>query len=540
MIWAFFGVVALIAGVLCYLGARSWPAWHVVVLFFLLVSMAGLLVLASMALKTHKEWRMEHAQLEQQVLAAERSISELRDSNSLLSDEAALNSLPGVTEALSETVIDRGRVWRNVSPTEIQAAQVSLDMSNWGDRRCARVGLGDDEELEPEPDPTVEGEGEAEAAPAVAAATHQLSVSMIVYAFVEKPITELDETRRSALFGEQSSLVENDTAGVCKLPSTYVGDYRVTAVDNNQVVIVPLSPPDEFHQQALSDSQGKTWTLYELMPLDSHQVFPVAGSSVVDDEDEDDDEADGGASDPLQARRELLMALMPQASMPGLAQEDYERLIDRYVRDRTRAAAGDPPTETLTHVRFLQEHSIDVDLEAADPGAESSYDPSGRAQLPHLRHGTAVTYQQGDEQYFDTETAERLVREGHAEVTDEPPLYSRPLVDYVLFFQQNQMQLDRLAIQIATLTADSRDVMLAAEKADAQIAYRTAEKTKLESDRENLQREMSSLNTLLAELREERSVQKTEIANLFRMNRQLENQLREAGFDAATVPVSHR
>ena len=543
MIWAFFGVVALIAGVLCYLGTKSWPIWHMVVVFFLFMSMAGLLVLASMALKTHREWGEEFAEYERKVLDAEQAIARLGESNSLLSSQEALNNLPGVTEALSETVIDRGRVWRNVTPADVQPERITLDMTNWGDRRCARVGLGDEEEFEPEPE-AVEGEGgaagESGAAAPAAISTHQISESMILYAFRETPISELNAEQRTALFGENSTLVENDTNGVCRLPTVFISDLRVVEVNENNVVVAPLSTLDEFQQTALADSQGATWTLYELMPLDGHQVFTNLGNGAaaigndgeVDDGEVDDGDVDDGegsdvvgtdvvgtdgvgeqpSADPLFARRRLLTALIPQASMPGISQADYDQLIDNYARDQRPAAAGDPPTETLTQVRFLQEHSIDVDLEDSESGAETSYDPSGRAQLPHLRHGSAVTFQPGDEQYFDAETAQRLVREGRCELTDAPKLYSRPLVDYVLFFHENQMQLDRLANQITTLTADSRDVIAAAEKARGQIAYRTAEKAKLESDRENFQREVSIVNNLLAKLQIQRKVQQEQIS----------------------------
>ena len=535
MIWAFFVVVAIVAGVICYLGAKMWPTWHVVVLFFLLVSLSGLFVLASMVLKTHKEWREEIASLEKNVLSAQQTVDKLENRNSLLLGSDAIQSVPGATTALTGLVMDRGRVWRNASLSGIQDGRVTLDMTKWGNQRCARVGMGDEEEMEPEPDPVADGdagEGDAPAAAPAAPATHQISASMVLYAFLEVPVTEINEARRTALFGANSGLIEKDTKGACKLPTVFVGDFRVAEVNGNDVVVSPLSPVDE---QVLADSQDGTWALYELMPLDGHSVFADVGDLVVDADDEG-----GAVADLINARREALMALIPQESMTGLGADQYNELINRYARDLTRADEGDPPTETRTHVRFTREHTIDVDLEDAESGADASYDPSGRAQLPHLRHGSAITYESGDEQYFDTITAQRLIRDGICEATDKPRLYARPLVDYVMFFHRNRSEQDRLANQIATLATDSGDVIAAAKKVESQIAYRAREVEKLKSDQQNLKREVAALNAIVTDLQMQRERQKVEITDLYHMNRSFEQELRGALRFGSTEAAARR
>ncbi len=499
MIWAFFGVVALVAGVLCYLGARTWQPWHLVILFFVMMSMSGLLVLTAMTLKTHKEWREEYDRLEQQVASAEEAVNRLKTSNSLLPEEEALASLPAVTNELGRTVVDRGRVWRNVSPTAVEGNRITLSMVGWGNRRCARVGLPAEEELEPVPAPDAAGAEGADAAPAIP--PHQIDPSMELYVFQEKPITEFDAALQAVLFGD-SDLVQRDTEGVCKLPTSFLGDFRVVESTAETIVIESLVPFDEFQQQAVADAQGTTWSLYELMPQDSREIF--AGLDA-----------------------DALSLLLPE-NMTGLSPDGYQDLIKRYLRDEQPADAGDPMDRTWTKVRFVQDHSIDVDLDEADTGAENSFDPSGLAQLPHLRHGGPVEFSQGSEEpyyYFDTETANRLVADGRCELTDDPPIYRRPLRDYELHFQQTQLDLDRLAEQIATLEADSIRVIAATEKTKAQIAYRTAEKEKLTSDLENYKQELSAVNRLRDELQSRRDQQKQEISRLYRANQEMESQL---------------
>ena len=493
MIWAFFGVVALVAGVLCYLGAKTWQPWHLVVLFFVIMAMSGLLVLAALTLNTHKYWREEHQRLEQQVTSTQAAVDRLKLSNSLLTADEAMTNLPAVTSELGRTIVDRGRVWRNVSPTDVQGDRITLSMVGWGDRRCARVGLAAEEELEPIPEPASEDEEGAAAAPSVP--PHQIDQSMVVYVFQETPITAFDEAHRAVLFGD-SDLAERDTEGVCRLPTSFLGDFRVVESNDATIVIESLAPLDEFQQQAIQNASGTTWALYELMPLDKHEIFVGLDAN-------------------------SLNLLMP-ADLTGLSPDGYDDLVQRYSRDQQPADAGDPPDQTWTKVRFVQDHTIDVDLEEADTGAETSFDPSGRAQLPHLRHGGPVEFTNGDEVYLDTETANRLVREGRCELTDEPPIYARPLRDYVLHFHQTQFELERLAEQIATLETDSIGVVAAAEKAQAQIAYRTAEKEKLTSDLENFKRELSVVNEVRSSLQTQRDRQRQEISRLYRANRDME------------------
>ncbi len=524
MIWAFFLVVAILAGVICYLGARMWPTWHVVVLFFLLMSLSGLLVLSAMVLKTHKAWQEEVASLESSVNTARQAVEKLEARDSLLSTPERLASIPGASAELSRLVMDRGRVWRNASLSGFAEGRATLDMTNWGNRRCARVGTGEEEELEPEPDPAAEGGEGTEGKPAVAA-THHISPPMVLYVFAEIPTNEMDPAQRAAAFGKESVLVERDANGQCKLPSAYVGNFRVVEVNENNVVVTPLSPLDE---QVLANSEGATWTLYERMPLDSHTVFADLGRTS-DDESLDDE----SMADIVKLRREALTALIPMESMSGMNQADYDRLIDNYARDLTPAEDGDPPSHTLTQVRFVKAYTIDVDLEDAGVGTNTSYDPSGRATLPHLRHGSAVTYEPGDEQYFDTLTAERLTdpnKNGPCELTDKPRLYSRPLVDYVLFFGRLRAERERLEGQIATLSTDYDDVLASQKRVESQIAYRTQEKEKLASDRSNLQNEASVLAAVVGDLQKRRDDQKAEITSLFHANRSLEQKFREAGF----------
>ena len=104
-------------------------------------------------------------------------------------------------------------------------------------------------------------------------------------------------------------------------------------------------------------------------------------------------------------------------------------------------------------------------------------------------------------------------------------MYMRLLRDYVLYFHQTQFELDRLEEQIATIETDSIGVVAAAQKAQAQITYRTAEKEKLTNDLGNFKRELTAVNELRSSLQTQQDQQRQEIRRLFHANRDMERQL---------------
>ena len=131
-----------------------------------------------------------------------------------------------VSNEVRRTLADRGRVWRNLVPTDLVDQTITLDASNWGDEACQRVGVGADfdefdvpeDEEPPEPIPA-EGDAAAAAGPAKPLG---LQSNAIVFAFQETPIGSLPEPIQQVLFGE-NPLPRRDRTGLCKIPTVLPG-----------------------------------------------------------------------------------------------------------------------------------------------------------------------------------------------------------------------------------------------------------------------------------------------------------------------------
>src|SRR5690606_37477892 len=62
------------------------------------------------------------------------------------------------------------------------------------------------------------------------------------------------------------------------VPVFYLGEFRIQSSTPTQVVLAPTGPLEGPQQQAITGGQARQWSLYELLPLDSHDAFVAAGS----------------------------------------------------------------------------------------------------------------------------------------------------------------------------------------------------------------------------------------------------------------------
>jgi len=182
--------------------------WNKILLGFVFVATVAFFYMAMRTLKTHQYWRElagEHQQ----------KIKELREENDRLisadpkQGEDGQMGIVRLRLELNKLLIDRGRVWYNCSPEQIDpatgGARVKTDL----------------------PDP------------------HRIGVNTILYVFDE---TDLQDGGR------------------------YLGEFEVTDVAQRQVALEPAMTfaPEELKR--LAASKGP-WTLYEIMPIDTRSVF---------------------------------------------------------------------------------------------------------------------------------------------------------------------------------------------------------------------------------------------------------------------------
>jgi len=169
------------------------------------------LYMAARTLKIHQHWR-------QRAHTQEQRIAELRKENQELlagSEDGTKLGVKQLQLALDELIIDRnrGRVWYGCQPQQpnAQTGQVRVVIDK------------------PEP--------------------HAVAVKSLLYLF------EQTETATAVGKGGQ-----------------YLGQFEVEAVDAKQVALKPARKMSLPELQRLAQSKGP-WAMYELMPIDEHDIF---------------------------------------------------------------------------------------------------------------------------------------------------------------------------------------------------------------------------------------------------------------------------
>ncbi len=181
--------------------------WNKVLIGFIFIAATAFAYMAARTLKTHQYWR-ELAQEHQDKIDA------LEMENFLLVSDDAKDSKAGIERLrldLHKLLIDRGRVWYNCSPEDVEP-------------QTGKVAVKTDQP-----------------------AQHKIADNTILYVFDE---TDLQD-------GGQ-----------------YLGEFKVTAVAERQVAIEPAMKLTDDELKRLADSRGP-WTLYEIMPIDAPRDYEV-------------------------------------------------------------------------------------------------------------------------------------------------------------------------------------------------------------------------------------------------------------------------
>lgn len=493
-------VLVLAFAIIAFLLSKNWR-WHQVTLMvFVFLTAIGSMLLSAAVLKTQTEWRKAHAKLTDELAQNDERLAQLREGDILRDD--ADESVPRLQGELIRYILDRGRVWRNVQPN-VGDGVIDLNMVAWGDQACTRAGLElDDDFDEPEPIP-VEEEPAADGAPAAAPGLpnpHHITEGMVVHAFLEIPLAELNKAAPEALTTNQD-LVERDTKGACKIPGAFLGSFVVTRAGDRVIAVEPTEALSEAQVAQLAKS---SWALYEVMPRDSHRIL------------------EGYAPEAIRAFFDFAKRIT-QIDAAALAR--LEGAIDDFSRDGTAAivsgANADPSERTYQRVEFTQDYTVDVDVEDVETGVDKgNFDFRGRAQTADLRQGAPIEFKQGDLGYFDAETAKRLVDRGVCKFaeTDQATVYLRELRDYSYLFAQRHAQLRALQDDMASLRDQQQSIVDATSDAQNQIDYRKLEIQNLNEDLANYQRELDIILALRGELAQYRIEQLRTLSHLYQSN----------------------
>ncbi len=494
LFWIIVAVVVLLYGLIAYMGARSWQIGHVILMFGVFL-MGGLyLFLAAMTLKTEHQWRSVHDRLAKELETAETELAQINKGD-LSRPDADLNSIPGVRNALTRALANRGRIWRGAVPAGVADGQFTLNMQGWGDEACARAGLAVEQVPPATEAPPAEG-GAATTPQPVAAQPHEIKAGTLLFAFAE---VNPEANVVAILYGD-SELPARDEKKVCKLPGAYLGRFLVSEANEQTIRLAPVYRPDASQEKLLQ--LPLTWTLYESMPKDSHEIFA------------------GWTAEQLQA-----VFTGPE----GVDPTEWQTMLQEYARDGSNAQPGDPDDRKWIKVRFTQDATVDVDTAAEEISFDRPFDPSGRAALPDLRQGGPTEFKKGNEATFSFATAQALVRDGKAERLEESPVFHRPLRDFDLMLHQRHVQLESQQQLLQVATGDQDSIRIATEKAQGQIQARTVELDKLGKDLAQYKKELTVIGSVWTQLNARRQAQRSELSRLFQSNIGLRGQLATRG-----------
>ena len=219
-------LLALFFIFLTYMNTKTWRWLHVMMTFCVFGAAVAFCVYAAMTLKTRTNWLKYHDDLvakiegkgEQDGLAKQLELVTRGDVKDV---ERKTDSIASVKAEIARTILDRGRVWRQLAATPNPDGTVALSMV-------------------PAADPNIP----APAAPP----PHNLQPKAVLFAFGEVANAE----------------------GML-LPSVYLGEYQVTAAAETSITVAPLLQSQD--QARMASTPNATWTMYEVCPIDGHQWF---------------------------------------------------------------------------------------------------------------------------------------------------------------------------------------------------------------------------------------------------------------------------
>lgn len=516
ILYVVLGLVAIVYLVLGVLSFKTWRVLHALTAMAIFLATGYYIVVAAAYLKTDAVWRgQEHDPLKAEVDELHARLAELKGESPFEDYEFSKSRL---SAEIARELLKRGRVWRSVVPGAFDGQSVTADMSRWGNDRCITIGINSEPALD---DDAVEGESTQQSA-----GPHFIEENMVLYAFVETPIKDLGEDEEGpnliqrALFGE-SDLVINDTQGYCKVPTFFLGEFRVTNAEVDRITLIMTTPPDARQLAMLGDQNVTSWVLYDAMPIDGHDVF-----------------VDASRDEPLVAmsEEEIRALVPPSLGSDEAAREHYENLIHQLLRDGQEANDTDDPTNVNTLVRMItnpnpsgEDQAVLDAFSAVDaPRREGDeepfnfetplyFDENGLAVAPSIVQGSPTLADSGRELLLDNQTAQNLIDHGWAEETGK--VYVRPLRSFSLASENYYAQMRRLEDRITAVRNDTARLVEANRVGLAIVEERNQEQVRLDHDWDGFAIELAAIGSHVEKLEALKEIALIRIQTLATLNR---------------------
>lgn len=426
--------------------AKSWGILHTLLLCTLFIECWVFIAFAAGV--QYRRVRSTKLADEQQI----RADKAMLETERLLYADFALDDLNNTAVVptkgkLRRLTSDRGRVWRNLNFLQANGTGFQLELPMGDLNADADAGLADDA-----------------AVAAAAPSSESLPVQQVVYAFAE----ELNE--------------ENQP-----IPSFYLGEYTVTTSDQGVVTLEPTLELRKAQVDFIQSGAAGAWTLYELLPIDSHDAFAAEQSQATDEEifGHMDEES-----------LNTLLAKIPQDRM--------DRVVKSYLRDGSAAEDTDPKEAVWVQVNMLKDYEVDVDSQAdANADVGGYFDQTGRAVDSRLKRddgeGKVVLKpdMRSNRIVLKEEAARPLIDNGQAELVQR--IYVRPLNDYEEAFNRLHVRIHEVGESIRIYKRETAQMEAANQLGQEMIIFQQNESQKLAQDLQGYQQEMRVLEQAVAE-----------------------------------------
>ena len=480
LIWALVLVSLIVFIVLLVKAFKSWGVAHTILLTILFIESWTFLFFAGGVAHYRITLTKNSNKLEEKVEALNKAVDQelYGDRND---PKLNLEKFVPLANELNRLTLERGRVWRGATLQRAIPAtattpatvifQLPPSVSN----------------LPPALPAATAGAGGADAIVAPAQTDSGLAATSVIY-----------------LFGEKAD-------GIMLVPESYLGEFVVTEIKDLEIKIRPTTPLSQSQDKILRGDSA-TWSIYELMPLDSHTAFAAAGSSPEEGArfgrmDRDGIAADLGI-DPSLADKE-----------PGslsVREANKARVLQSYLNDGARAPDQTPPEALAYEVKFLKEYTLVVDAKGNRLPLEGGYhDLEGSMIDERLKRESdaGVVFKVDDLYAFDALTANRLKDEGFVEL--QSAVFVRPLNDYAFAFREIRRTIIR-AMQDANLI--NREYKEAVRSTEVQLKQEINGEevgAKLKLDKAQFERELAVIVSVVGELETQIKTKKTELSQIY-------------------------
>ena len=216
---------------------KEWGALHAVLVSLMFIQVWCFLFFTAGVASRRNGYVKAYDTLRKKVADRERELDRVR-SGDKLNPNTDLDSYVPVTKQLERLSVERGRVWRGANVTGLAQNEATLQLG-----MVAPVILN----------PVDPAEGAAPAAANAPAGAPAIDLGITAQTIVH-------------VFGESS-----DQRGL--LPSIYLGEFVVTEVNAGMIKVKPTSVLTAEQIAAIGSGRFPSWSVYELMPLDSHDAF---------------------------------------------------------------------------------------------------------------------------------------------------------------------------------------------------------------------------------------------------------------------------